>query len=136
MKKKTNQISVRLPEELQEALDRVCKLTGLDATTVTRACLQAFVEEVDRAGEIRLPLAVIPKKEVQGGKWGAAAHKQDVAPAAEKTAHRRASRAAASESASDPQSSSIRGLGPKDLEALRPSGEDPKSSRSHADKSV
>lgn len=59
--KNSHQFTVRLPAGLREQIERACEITGLDAATVTRACLQAFCEEVDRTGEIRLPLAVIAK---------------------------------------------------------------------------
>jgi hypothetical protein len=61
--KKAHQFTVRLTPELRASLDRACELTGLDAATVARACLQAFIEEVEATGEIRLPLSVIPKSE-------------------------------------------------------------------------
>ena len=59
--KKSFQFNVRLPLELRDALLEACEAVGLDATTVTRACLKAFIDEVTRTGEIRLPLAIVPK---------------------------------------------------------------------------
>lgn len=60
--KKNKQLNVRLPNDLREELERACEVVGLDAATVTRACLQAFVDQVTHTGEIRLPLAIVPKK--------------------------------------------------------------------------
>lgn len=62
---KSSQINVRLTEALREDLEHACAITGLDSATVVRACLEAFVAEVKRTGEIRLPLAVIPKSETK-----------------------------------------------------------------------
>lgn len=59
--KKNKQLNVRLPHDLREELESACKIVGLDAATVTRACLQAFVDQVVQTGEIRLPLAIVPK---------------------------------------------------------------------------
>lgn len=61
MKKPRPQLNVRLSPDLREPLERACEKTGLDAATVARACIQAFIEEVEATGEIRLPLSIIPK---------------------------------------------------------------------------
>lgn len=63
---KNTRITVRLPDSLRSDLEEVCKLTGLDEPTVVRACLEAFVDTVRRKGEIRLPLAIISKLQLDG----------------------------------------------------------------------
>jgi hypothetical protein len=60
-KRKNSQVTSRLPDGLLERLDKACDVTGLDTSTVVKACLTAFVEEVEATGEIRLPLAIVPK---------------------------------------------------------------------------
>jgi predicted DNA-binding protein len=62
MKRQSNQFSVRLNPELKEAVERCCDLTGMDAAHFMREAFRAFVEEVEASGEIRLPLAITPKK--------------------------------------------------------------------------
>lgn len=64
MARKSNQLSVRLDSELQKDVEECCEITGLDSSTLMRECLKAFVREVRATGEIRLPLAIIPKSEV------------------------------------------------------------------------
>jgi len=63
--KKNSRITVRLPEALRSELEEVCKLTGLDEPTVIRACLEAFVDVVKKEKEIRLPLAIISRAQLQ-----------------------------------------------------------------------
>lgn len=77
MKKKVDsiQLSVRIPEQLREQLDEVCKVTGLDISVVVRACMEAFVGAYESDGQISLPLAVIPKSRL----------KQDTIPAPKMT---------------------------------------------------
>lgn len=60
---KDARIHFRLREDLRERLLHVCKITGLDEPTIIRACIEAFIDHVESTGEIRLPLAVIPKSE-------------------------------------------------------------------------
>jgi hypothetical protein len=60
---KADRINVRLEPALRERLRRICKLTGLDEPTALRACVEAFVDYIETHGEIRLPLAIIPRKE-------------------------------------------------------------------------
>jgi len=62
---KDTRITIRLSETLRKELDDVCKMTGIEEPTIVRACLEAFVEQVKREGEIRLPLAVVPKSELK-----------------------------------------------------------------------
>lgn len=61
MSKKDNRITVRLDATLQAQVNKACAITGLDEPTIIRECLKAFTEEVQRTGEIRLPLAIVPK---------------------------------------------------------------------------
>lgn len=63
---KDTRISVRLSPELKRQVLEACALTGLDEPTVIRECLKAFVEEVATTGEVRLPLALIPKSKKLG----------------------------------------------------------------------
>ncbi|MEI8233579.1 MAG: hypothetical protein WCH57_02705 [Verrucomicrobiota bacterium] len=57
-------ITIRLSPQLAADLEAACKLTGLDVSTVSRACLEAYVEHVKRHREIRLPLAIAAKSEL------------------------------------------------------------------------
>lgn len=65
MSKTSNQLNVRIPEQLREQLDEVCKSTGLDISVVVRACMEAFVAAYDQDGQISLPLAVVPKSRLK-----------------------------------------------------------------------
>jgi hypothetical protein len=58
---KDHRITVRLSSELQAEIAEVCRITGLDEPTIIRECLKAFVDHVKDTGEIRLPLAIVPK---------------------------------------------------------------------------
>ncbi len=62
---KDTRITIRLSPELAAQLEAACKLTGLDIPTISRACLEAYVEHVKTYGEIRLPLAVAAKSELK-----------------------------------------------------------------------
>lgn len=62
MKRKSNQFSVRLDADLQKAVEQCAELTGLEPAQFMREAFKAFVEEVQSTGEIRLPLAITPKK--------------------------------------------------------------------------
>jgi hypothetical protein len=62
MKRKTNQFSVRLDPQLQADVDACVAITGLDPALFMREAFKAFVAEVREKGEIRLPLAIVPKK--------------------------------------------------------------------------
>ncbi|MEI6560959.1 MAG: hypothetical protein WCO68_02625 [Verrucomicrobiota bacterium] len=61
---KDTRITVRLSPQLAANLEATCKLTGLDVSTVCRACLEAYVEHVKTHGEIRLPLAIAAKSDL------------------------------------------------------------------------
>ena len=61
---KDTRITVRLSPQLAAHLEATCKLTGLDVSTVCRACLEAYVEHVKTHGEIRLPLAIAAKSDL------------------------------------------------------------------------
>lgn len=60
-------ITVRLPNALRDELEKACQRTGLDEPTVVRACLEAFVETIRREGEIRLPLAIVSRLQLEKG---------------------------------------------------------------------
>lgn len=62
MKRLSNQFSVRLDPQLLAAVERCCEQTGLEPGQFMREAFRAFVEEVETNGEIRLPLAITPKK--------------------------------------------------------------------------
>lgn len=62
---KDQRITVRLSAELQAEITDACRITGLDEPTIIRECLKAFVKEVKASGEIRLPLAVVPKSAIK-----------------------------------------------------------------------
>jgi hypothetical protein len=64
MKRKSNQFTVRLDEELRAAVEECAKITGLDPALFMREAFKAFVSEVREKGEIRLPLALIPKRKL------------------------------------------------------------------------
>jgi hypothetical protein len=55
---------VRLTPIMRERLEQTSKIVDLDAPTVVRALISAFVERVEGRREIRLPLAVVPKGEL------------------------------------------------------------------------
>lgn len=61
---KDTRITIRLSSQLAADLDAACKVTGLDVSTVSRACLEAYAEHVKVNGEIRLPLAIVAKSEL------------------------------------------------------------------------
>ncbi|MCX6967038.1 MAG: hypothetical protein NTZ46_04545 [Verrucomicrobia bacterium] len=61
---KDTRITVRLSHQLAASLEATCKITGLDISTVCRACLEAYVEHVKAHGEIRLPLAIAAKRDL------------------------------------------------------------------------
>lgn len=63
-KRKYPQITTRMPEALLLRLDSACRSTGLDQSTITKACIEAFCDTVEREGGIWLPLQVIPKKKL------------------------------------------------------------------------
>lgn len=60
---KTSQLNVRITPELRAEVDAACEKTGLDPAIAVRECLKAFVVEVQATGEIRLPLAIVPKSD-------------------------------------------------------------------------
>ena len=62
---KDTRLHFRLDNAAREKLREVCKLTGLDEATALRACIKAFIEYIEEHGEIRLPLAVVPKAKAQ-----------------------------------------------------------------------
>ncbi len=64
MKRKSNQFSLRLDPELQAEVEECCRITGMEAPHFIREAFKAFVEEVRKTGEIRLPLALIPKSQL------------------------------------------------------------------------
>lgn len=59
--RKTNQLSVRLDDQLLDDVEECAKITGLDPAVFMREAFKAFVAEVREKGEIRLPLAIVPK---------------------------------------------------------------------------
>ncbi len=61
-KRKTPQITARLGKELLARLESASDITGLDISTITKACIDAFCEEVEEQGGIWLPIKVIPKQ--------------------------------------------------------------------------
>lgn len=61
MKRKTNQFSLRLDEDLAASVEECCKQTGIEPAHFIKEAFKAFVEEVRRTGEIRMPLALVPK---------------------------------------------------------------------------
>lgn len=65
MKRKTNQFSLRLEQELADAVQECCKITGMEPSLFIKEAFKAFVEEVKRTGEIRLPLALVPKSSLK-----------------------------------------------------------------------
>lgn len=58
---KDHRLHFRLDDKARNRLKEACALTGLDEATALRACILAFVDYVEQTGEIRLPLAVVPK---------------------------------------------------------------------------
>lgn len=64
--RKANQLSVRLDPELMKDFEECCRITGMDPMNLTRECLKAFIELVKRDGEIRMPLAIVPKSVAAG----------------------------------------------------------------------
>jgi hypothetical protein len=60
-----------LPDELLDRLDRACEITVLDASRIVKACIKAFVEEIDRTGEIRLPLPLVAGAKNRGSSGSA-----------------------------------------------------------------
>lgn len=58
---KNQQLHFRLDESARERLREACKITGLDEATALRACILAFVNHVEKTGEIRLPLCITEK---------------------------------------------------------------------------
>lgn len=58
---KDSRIHLRLDPTERDKLQKVCDFTGLDEPTALRACVNALIEYIETHGEIRLPLAVIPK---------------------------------------------------------------------------
>ena len=65
MPKRSNQINVRLDNELKAKFEATCEQVRIEPATVIRACIEAFVEEVQEKGEIRMPLAIVPKSSVK-----------------------------------------------------------------------
>lgn len=61
-KRRTPQVGVRLPEELSQRLEKACSQTRIDTSTVVRACIEAFCDEVEDKGGVWLPLRIVPKK--------------------------------------------------------------------------
>lgn len=59
-KRVTPQVSVRLGDELHARFDAACGKTRIDSSTVVRACLEAFCDEVEEKGGIWLPLRIVP----------------------------------------------------------------------------
>jgi len=58
---KTEQLHFRLDGNARERLREACKLTGLDEASALRACITAFINHVEKTGEIRLPLCITEK---------------------------------------------------------------------------
>jgi len=61
---KDHRLHFRLDDKARNRLKEACALTGLDEATALRACILAFVDYVEQTGEIRLPLAVVPKPKI------------------------------------------------------------------------
>jgi len=60
---KEPRINVRATESQKERLRRACEVTGLSETAIVMACVEAALVYIEAHGEVRLPLAVIPKSE-------------------------------------------------------------------------
>lgn len=59
---KTAQFNVRMDELLREKFASACDVTGDDEATIVRACVKAFVDAVERDGQITKPFALVPAK--------------------------------------------------------------------------
>jgi len=58
MKTKEPRISVRVTAALKERIEKVTQRTGVDETTLVRACLEALCDHVERNGKVTFPLAL------------------------------------------------------------------------------
>lgn len=58
-------IHVRIEEDLQKDFAEVLELTGMGETQFVKASIRALIEYVREHGEIRLPLAIVPKSELK-----------------------------------------------------------------------
>jgi len=79
MKNPQKPIFVRIDDQMRKDFDEVMEITGLGDTQFVKAAIRALVDYVREHGEIRLPLAIIPKSEV-AKPFGAAGEKPN-APA-------------------------------------------------------
>ena len=59
---KDTRIAFRTTADLKRRLAKVASVVRLNETQLAQACVEALVEYIEEHGEIRLPLAVIPKK--------------------------------------------------------------------------
>lgn len=62
--KKQIRISVRASDELKQRLKAASDLTGINETNLVISCVEALIEYIETHGEIRMPLAVIPRSEL------------------------------------------------------------------------
>lgn len=60
-------IYVRIEDELRQQFAEALHATGLEDAQFVKAAIRAFVEHVREHGEIRLPLAIVPKSELHRG---------------------------------------------------------------------
>lgn len=58
MKTKEPRISVRVTAALKQRIEAVTQRTGVDETTLVRACLDALCDHVERHGKVTFPLAL------------------------------------------------------------------------------
>lgn len=68
--KASNQYSCRLDDALQRDFEECLGITGMEPGLLLREAIKAFVEEVKATGEIRLPIAIVPKKAKIGAPSG------------------------------------------------------------------
>lgn len=62
--RRTEQMNFRVAPELRDQLDRACQVVKEDQSNVIRCCLEAFIEAVERDGEITKPYAIIAKSKL------------------------------------------------------------------------
>ena len=61
--KKTQQIGVRIDENLALRLARVEKITGIPPSSLARSALEAVIDSFETEGHLTFPLMIIPQEE-------------------------------------------------------------------------
>jgi len=64
-KRKTNQLSIRLEEEILQDLEKAAEATGMDQLEIVRTLLRTFVKQINAGDKLEFPLRLknVPKSE-------------------------------------------------------------------------